>query len=212
MAAGMLTSVGLIMVSGVVGGLAAIMVGRSANTFVFLFLLAILTALLGFSIRNQRFSLIVWVLIVLILLCQLAVRVKYFVLLGISWSVAGQWLNVSLYAAVLSLLLPVAFGLLLAKRHGLLTMLFTIGMIYISFQILIDVNYNVSDRIGDTLWFVAYQALIPLLVTVIAPLWFLRTQSSLSRVGGILTLVGLAVNIDLIIIGLSYGGELDLII
>ncbi len=91
-------------------------------------------------------------------------------------------------------------------------MLFTIGMIYISFQILIDVNYNVSDRIGDTLWFVAYQALIPLLVTVIAPLWFLRARSSLSRVGGILTLVGLAVKIDLIIIGLSYGGELDLII
>jgi hypothetical protein len=212
MAAGMLTSVGLIIVSGVIGGLTAIMVGRSANTIVLLILLAILTTLLGFSMRTQRVSLFVWVLITLIILCQLAVRLKYFVLLGVSWSVAGQWLNISLYAAVIALLLPVAFGQLLAKRHGLLTMLFAIGMIYVSFQILIDVNYKVSDQIGDTLEFVAYKALIPFLFTVIAPLWFLRARSSLSRVGGMLTLVGLAVIIDLIIIGLSYGGKLDLII
>lgn len=212
MAVGMLTSIGLMIVTGGLGGLAAIMVGRSANTFVLFILLAIMTTLLVFSMRPQRVSLFVWVLIALIILCQLAMRVKYFVLLGVSWSVAGQWLNISLYAAVIGLLLPVVFGLLLAKRHGLLTMLFTIGVIYVSFQILIDVNSKVSDQIGDTLGFSAYKALIPLLFTVIAPLWFLRARSSFSRVGGMLTLVGLAVIIDLIVVGLSYGGELDLII
>jgi hypothetical protein len=212
MAAGFLTSVGLMMVSGVVGGLAGIMVGSSANSVVVIILLAILAALLAFPIRTQSVSPVVWVLVALILLCQLAVRIKYFVLMGLPWSVAFQWLNISLYAAVIALLLPVAFGLLLAKRHGLLTMLFAIGMIYGSFQILIDVNYKVSDQIGGTLEFVAYKALIPFVFTVIAPLWFLRAQSSLSRLGGMLTLVGSAVIVDLVIIGFSYGGELDLVI
>lgn len=212
MAAGFLTSVVLMMVSGVVGGLAGIMVGSSANSVVVIIILAILAAVLAFPMRTQSVSPVVWVLVVLILLCQLAVRIKYFVLLGLSWSVAFQWLNISLYAAIIALLLPVAFGLLLAKRYGLLTMLFTIGMIYVSFQILIDVNYKVSDQIGGTLEFVVYKALIPLVFTVIAPLWFLRAQSSLSRVGGMLTLVGLAVIVDLVIIGFSYGGELDLVI
>ena len=212
MAAGFLTSVGLMMVSGVVGGLAGIMVGSSANSVVVIILLAILAAVLAFPMRTQSVSPVVWVLVALILLCQLAVRIKYFVLLGLSWSVAFQWLNISLYAAIIALLLPVAFGLLLAKRYGILTMLFTIGMIYVSFQILVDVNYKVSDQIGGTLEFVVYKALIPLVFTVIAPLWFLRAQSSLSRVGGMLTLVGLAVIVDLVIIGFSYGGELDLVI
>ena len=92
MAAGMLTSVGLMIVSGVIGGLAAIMVGKSANTVVLLLLLVTLITLLGFSIRTQHVPTFVWVLLTLIILCQLAVRVKYFVLLGVSWSVAGQWL------------------------------------------------------------------------------------------------------------------------
>ena len=113
---------------------------------------------------------------------------------------------------MIALLLPVALGLCLAQRYGLPTMLFVIGMIYVGFQILIDVNYKVSDQIGGTLGFVAYKALIPLLFTVIAPLWFLRARSSRSRVGGVLALVGLAVILDLVVVGLSYGGDLPLII
>ncbi len=42
MAAGMLTSVSLVVVSGVICGLAAILVGSSANTLVVIILLAIL--------------------------------------------------------------------------------------------------------------------------------------------------------------------------
>ena len=212
MASGMLASVGLMLASGVIGGLAAIIAGKSANTFVLPILLAILITLLRFSMRTQRVPVFVWVLLALIIMCQLAVRVKYFVLLGVSWSVAGQWLNISLYAAVIALLLPVVLGLFVANRYGLLTMLFVIGMIYVSFQILIDVNYKVSDHIGDTLGFVAYKTLIPFLFTVIAPLWFLRARSDLSRVGGMLILVGLAVIIDLLVVGWSYAGELPLII
>jgi len=212
MAVGMLTSVGLILASGVIGGLAAIIAGKSANTFVLLILLATLTTLLGFSLRTQRVPVFVWVLFALIILCQLAVRIKYFILLGVSWSVACQWLNISLYAAVIALLIPVVLGQFVAQRYGLLTMLFIIGMIFASFQILIDVNYKVSDQIGGSLGFSAYKALIPVLFTVIAPLWFLRARSALSRIGGMLTLVGFAVIIDLLVVGLSYAGELPLII
>jgi hypothetical protein len=212
MAAGLLTSVGLTIASGVIGGLGAILVGESANGLVLLVLLATLVALLRFSVRTRRVSLLAWVLFAVIVVCQLAVRVKYFVLLGVSWSVAGQWLSISLYAVVIGLLLPVALGLCLAQRYGQLTMLFVIGMIYLGFQLLIDVNHKVSDQIGGTLGFVAYQALIPLLFTVIAPLWFLRARSSRSRVGGLLAPVGLAVILDLVVVGLSYAGDLPPII
>ena len=212
MASGMLASVGLVLASGVIGGLVAIIAGKSANTFVLPILLVILITLFRFSMRNQCVPVFVWILLALIIMCQLAVRVKYFVLLGVSWSVAGQWLNISLYAVVIALLLPVVLGLFVANRYGLLTMLFIIGMIYVSLQILININYKVNDHIGDTLGFVAYKTLIPFLFTVMAPLWFLRARSDLSRVGGMLILVGLAVIIDLLVVGWSYAGELPLII
>jgi hypothetical protein len=212
MAIGMLASVGLMLASGVIGGLIAIIAGKSANTLVLLILLTTLITLLGFSMRTRKVPKFVWVFFALIIICQLAVRIKYFVLLGVSWSVAGQWLNISLYAVVIALLLPVVLGLLVAKQYGLLTMLFVIGMIYVGFQILIDVNYKVSDHIGGSLEFVAYKTLIPFLFTVIAPLWFLRARTALNRVGGMLTLVGLAVITDLLIVGLSYAGDLPLII
>ncbi len=212
MGVGMLISTGLVILSGVLGGLGAIIIGKLANVFVLFILLTLLIILLGIALRGRRLSPLVWLLISLIILCQLAVRVKYFVQFGVSWSVAGQWLNISLYAVVIALLLPVAFGLVLAKRYCLFAMLFVIGMIYASFQILIDVNYKVSDQIGGDTAFVVYKAWIPFLFTVAAPLWFLRARTSIQRICGLLILVGLAVILDLLIVGCSYGGELDRII
>jgi hypothetical protein len=212
MAVGMLTTIGLTIAAGLVGGLAAIISGQSTNTVMLLILLTILIVLLRFSLRHQKVSRVVWLLLALIVMCQLAVRIKYFTLLGVSWSVVGQWLTISLYAAVIALLLPVTLGLLLAKQHGLLAILFTIGMIYVSFQILIDVNTKVSNHIGNTFTLVAYKVLIPLLFTICAPLWFLRARTSLCRLGGMLILIGFAVIIDLLVVGWSYAGELPLII
>lgn len=212
LAAGMLLSIGITIVSGVIGGLASMIVGKSANLFALVLLLAILTALLLYLKRTQHIPMYIWILIAVIILCQLVVRIKYFILVGVSWSVAGQWLNISLYAAVITLLLPVMTGLLPAKRHGLIAMLFVIGMIYGSFQMLIDVNYKVSDHIGNGILYMLYKALIPFFFTVVTPIWFLLARTSSSRLRGMLTLVGLTVIADLIIVGLSYAGELDLII
>jgi hypothetical protein len=212
MAIGMLTSIGLTIASGLVGGLTAILVGQSVTTIVLLIFGGLLIVLLRFSWQHQRVPQVVWGLITLIVLCQLAVRLKYFTLPGVSWSVAVQWLNISLYAVVMALLLPVALGQIMAKKHGLLAILFTIGMIYVNFQILIDVNSKVSDHVGDSFALVAYKALIPLIFTIAAPLWFLRASTPRRRVGGMLTLIGSAVIIDLLIVGWSYAGELPAII
>lgn len=211
MAVGMLTSIGLAIASGVMGGLAAILLGESANLFVLLLFLAALVILLRLSLRGQPVSLLTWVLFAVIVACQLAVRVKYFFIFGGSWSVAGQWLNISLYAVMVALLLPVAIGLRLAPRYRLSALLFVIGAIYVGFQLLIDVNYKVSGQIGGTPGFSVYKALIPLLFTVVAPLWFLRAQSLHSRVGGMLAVAGLAVILDLVVVGWAYG-DLPLII
>jgi hypothetical protein len=212
MAAGMLTSISLIIATGVIGGLASLLLGSLANVLVLLFLLAVLVILLAVSGRDLHLSPLTWVLLAAVIVCQLATRLKYFVYFSVSLPVAGQWLNISLYAAVTALLLPVAIGFRLAQRHGQSVMLFVIGMIYMGFQILIDVNHKVSDQLGGTVGFLAYKALIPLVFTVISPLWFLRVRSSSSRIGGLLAFVGLAILLDLVIVGWAYNGTLPLII
>jgi hypothetical protein len=145
-------------------------------------------------------------------LSQLIVRIKYYLFLGLIWSVAGEWIIISLYAAVIALLIPVLLGTLLAKKYGQGTILFVMGMMYITFQILLDVNSKVSDHIGYTFWFFVYKALIPFLFTVVSPLWFLRARSAINRIRGLLALVGLTVLLDLLVVGFSYAGELPLII
>jgi len=182
LAIGMLASTGIVIASGVVGGLSAVIAGKSANIFVLLILLVILTILLSIYKRSQRISPLVWMLFATIVLCQLTVRIKYFVLFGMSLSVVSQWLSISLYAALMGLMLPVVLGTLLSKRYGYQTMLFVIGMIFVSFQILIDVNYKVSAQIGGTQEFIIYKASIPFLITVLTPLWYLRAQTLYSRI------------------------------
>jgi hypothetical protein len=212
MAAGMLASAGLTMASGVAGGLVAIGVGAAANGVVLVVLWAALVAILGVPAQGQRVPPLVWALLAAVVACQLGTRVKYFALFGVSWPVVGQWLSISLYSTAIALLLPVALGWPLARQHGPPAMLFALGMIYGGFQLLIDVNDRVSGRIGDTPGFVAYKVLIPLLFTVIAPLWFLRARRPAGQLGGLLALVGLAMILDLVVVGWSYGGDLPPII
>ena len=205
MAAGMLASMGLTVASGILGGLASTLVGLSANVIVLLMLLVTQVAIFISLMQGRHISWHVWMLIVLIAACQLAVRVKYFVLFGLSWSTAGDWLSISLYSAATGLLLPVTFGMYPARKHGRLAMLFAIGMIYMGIQLLIDVNQKVSAVMGDNPGFLTYKAMTPFLFSILAPLWFLRARSNLSRLMGLLLLSGLAVALNLSIVGVSYG-------
>ncbi len=205
MAAGMFASIGLSVAAGVIGGLASMLLGDSARELVLLLFCLALIVLWLMSARSQRVDRSIWGLLIAIVVCQLIVRVKYFVLFGVSWPVAGQWLRISLYAAISVLLLPIAIGWRVAPRYGAVTLLLVIGLIYPGFQPLIDVNRAVSSQLGDSLGFIIYQAIIPLLFTVCAPLWWLRARSARSRAVGGLVLIGLAVLLDLVIVGWAYG-------
>lgn len=209
MAAGMLTAMGVTILSGVIGGVLALLTGAPGNAFVWAIFLAGGLALLRLWGPVPRLA---WLFLAGVIACQMLVRIKYFVFFGLSWPVAGQWLNISLYAATLALLLPVAIGLYPARRYGPAALLFVIGMIYTSFQLLIDVNQKVSGQIGAGLGLALYRAFIPLLFTVVAPAWFVRASTARSRTLGLLAWVGASVLLDLIIVGLSYNGELPEII
>ena len=212
MAAGMLTSLCLTVTSGVLGGIASLLAGQSANLLVLPLFLAVLIILLILFLQGRCISALDWTLFGIIIIFQLAVRIKYFFLFGLSWSIAGQWLSISLYAVVVALLFPLILGLRLARKYGPPALLFTVGMIFMSFQILIDVNHKVSDQIGGTAEFFVYQALIPLFFTVFAPLWFMRARSSQNRIIGMSVITGLAVILDLVVVGLSYQGTLPMMI
>ena len=211
MAAGMLASMGLTIVSGALGGLGSIIAGQSTNNFVLLVLLITLLVIFKYLMQGRRFSWHVWALVMLIVACQLAVRIKYFTLFGLTWSTTGDWISISLYSTVTGLLLPVALGLFPARRHGLLAMLFAIGMIYMGVQLLIDVNQKVSFVMPEGPAFTTYKVLTPLLFTVVAPLWFLRAGTSRKRLTGLLVISGISLIFNLTVVGVSYS-DLPLII
>lgn len=209
---GMLAAQALMVIVSIAGGLIAILTGTAVHTVVLLALLITFVLLLVSYPDRGSLTPLAWGLLFLIILCQLAVRIKYFVELGYSWSVLGQWLSISLYAAMIGLLLPVFMGMFVARRYGYLALLFIVGMIFVGFQNLIDVNEKVSDQIGSKEILLIYKILIPLLFTVLAPLWYVRFRSSIGRLGGLLALIGLAVLVNLLTVGVSYRGELPVII
>ena len=124
MVLGMLSALVLTITSGVIAGLAALLLGKAANGLVLL-----LHSLFWgrSSARISEFLGLSGGLCALVIGCQLAVRIKYFMLFGVSWSVVVQWLNISLYAAIIALLLPVVLGWYLARRFGLATSCLSLG-------------------------------------------------------------------------------------
>jgi len=211
-AAGFLTAFSLTIVSGLIGGVMAIVVDKGANSIVLLIFAIWFVALLFTSLRGRPQRPLVWILLALIILCQLAVRLDLFDQYGLSWPVVGEWLNVSLYSAVIALLIPLGLGLCLSPRYGRIAILFVLGMVYLGFHILLDVNAKVSDQTGGTFWFSVYQAMIPFLFTVIAPFLFLRARETVGRLFGLLSPVAFAVILDLLVVGWSYDGALPRII
>ena len=136
----------------------------------------------------------------LVVVCNILVRVKNFILVDVSWSVAHGVISVGLWAAALALL-PVVIGIPLARRHGKFAVLFVVGSTYMAFQSLINVDQQVRINLNSSTGFIAYMVLIPLLFTVIAPLWYLRTEPMRAKMGGLLALTGVAVAANIIVSG-----------
>jgi hypothetical protein len=190
--------------SGLFGGLAALIVGGSGSTVVLLLFWIMILALLVKNLGGQHLPAMSWFVFGLIVICQLAVRLKYFALFGFSWSVMWQWLNVSLFSAG-TLLLPLAIGICLARHYGQATVLFLIGATYLGFQTLSDNGGHVSAQVGSGLTLAFYLLLPPLFFTLLAPLCFTRARSSRIRLVGSLVLIGLALVFDILFSGLVRG-------
>jgi hypothetical protein len=209
LAAGILSAQGLSFVAGMIGGLAALIVGASNQELVMVILLAAFVILWA-PRRQPPLPGYANLFVVLIILCHLIVRLKYFGLYGFSQEVALQWFSISMYAALNALLLPIAITRLFAPLHGHFAILFMLGMFYGNFQLLIDVNNVVSGVLENTIWMNLYRLLIPFLLTLGAPLWLVRTASASRRRVGLLTIIGLALVINFGVVGWSYQGALPL--
>jgi hypothetical protein len=211
MAVGILVSFGLFILVGIIGGLISILAGKMVDVSLAIFLWVTLFVLLITFFRKQTVPRNTLLLISLITFFQLLMRVKYFILFGVSWNIAIEWFAVSMYSSAIALLLPIIIALPLIRKHGKWSILYGIGSVFMGFQQLIDIYQKVSDQIGGTFWFFAYKLIIPLLFIVLATLWFFLVKKDRFRFTGLLIWVGFAVTTDIVIVGISYQ-ELPLII
>jgi len=203
MASGFLTGAGLSTALSVLGAILSVVTHTTVDPSSWLFLSlpwVVMLFVITFSLRGQHISGQVWILMALVVVCNILVRVKNFILVDVSWSVAHGVISVGLWAAALALL-PVVIGIPLARRHGKFAILFVVGSTYMAFQSLINVDQQVRVNFNSSTGFIAYMVLIPLLFTIIAPLWYLRTGPMRAKMGGLLTLTGVAVAANIIVSG-----------
>jgi len=140
----------------------------------------------------------------LISLCCVLVRVKYFVLYGISQSILWEMLGISLWAAG-TLILPIMLIWVMPRRFGSLTILYAAGATFIWYQILIDNGYKVSASIDSdgVLW--AYHIIVRLLFVVIGPWLFLRLSGMRKKLLGLILCMCASVVINIAFSGLVRG-------
>jgi hypothetical protein len=152
--------------------------------------------------RNRRsFSAKTRLLLGLIILFAFIVRLKYCILEGVSWPTTQEVVTLALMS-VGDLLLIVAAGSLLTPRHGLRTMLFVIGGMYLWFQTLMDPGQNLSAVFGGTPNWILYQALIPFVVVVIATLGYLLQQDPGKSLLCAMVSIGAAIGVTFILLGI----------
>ncbi|MBN1430886.1 MAG: hypothetical protein JXB07_21125 [Anaerolineae bacterium] len=99
-------------------------------------------------------------------------------------SISFLFVASSSFLFLFELLLPVAIGLLLARRQGLDALLFAIsGMTF--FQVSFDVDYHFAFISGNIPAVTVYNIVWRLLVFVVAPMWMVRARTDRSRLLGI---------------------------
>jgi hypothetical protein len=145
-----------------------------------------------------------WLLAVTIVLCNILVRVKYFVLFGVSWSVLWEMLGVSLWSAG-TLLLPIIAVGVLARKYGASTILFAVGATFAWYQVLIDNAYKVSGNIGSSELFLVYLIVVRFMFIVIGPWLFLRVKGTHRQLFGLIGSICASVAINILISGIVRG-------
>jgi hypothetical protein len=208
MAVGILFGISQPVVLGTIGVLVSLVTGTppspASSPFV-LVLPWIGIAVLSFYIKqNSQHVSRTWFLAVTTVLCNILVRVKYFILIGVSWSVLWEMLGVSLWSAG-TLLLPIIAAGVLARKYGAPAILFAVGATFAWYQVLIDNAYKISGNIGSSELFWVYLIVVRFLFIVIGPWLFLRAKRTQRQLFGLIGSICASVAINIMISGIVRG-------
>jgi hypothetical protein len=207
-AVGVLLTTVLIILSGIFGGIATFIVGSadvSLSIATIVVWLVILCIIFHFWSQKQfSFPPTIWLVTVSIIVCNFLVRIKYFYLFDLSWSVIGDVTRIALWSAAM-LLLPVIIGMYLARWFGLTTVLFAVGTTFMWFQIIVDNAGRVSGNIHNPLLLAGYLMLTPVLATIVGPILYLRAKRAGYSLQGLLITTGVAVGANVVISGIVRG-------
>jgi hypothetical protein len=208
MAIGLLLGIAQPVVLGIIGVLVALVTGTPPSPASSPFVLALpwigIAVLSLYLKQDRKASSRTWLLAAVIVLCCILVRVKYFILLGVSWSILWEMLGVSLWSAG-TLLLPIIAVGPLARRYGAPTSLFAVGAIFAWYQVLIDNAYKVSGNIGSSELFWVYLIVVRFLFIVIGPWLFLRAKGTRRQLFGLIGSICASVAINIMISGIVRG-------
>jgi hypothetical protein len=208
MAVGILLGISQPVVLGTIGVLVALVTGTQPSPASSPFVLVLpwigIAALSLYIKQNSQHGSRTWLLALTIVLCNILVRVKYFILFGVSWSVFWEMLAVSLWSAG-TLLLPIIAVGVLAHKYGASAILFAVGATFAWYQVLIDNAYKVSGNIGSSELFWVYLVVVRFLFIVIGPLLFLHAKGTHRRLFALIGSICTSVAINIMISGIVRG-------
>jgi hypothetical protein len=142
-----------------------------------LWLLAAIVALVVCQRRGIRIPGLVWVLLGLMIAVGAVEVVALTANHGFFW---GYLL--SALAPAGGILLPVAIGLLLARRNGMLAGLFVLAAGFVLAEWTLEPTYG----LWNTHWAIFLPAIQSILLLLVSPLWVLRSRSMRGRIWGLL--------------------------
>jgi hypothetical protein len=143
-----------------------------------LWLLAAIAAFVVYRRRGMHIPDLVWILLCLMIAVG---AVETAVLTATDGAFFWSYLLVSLAPAG-GILLPVAVGLLLARRSGVLAGLFVVAAGFVLVDWMLDPTYG----LWNTHWAIVLPAIQSILLLIISPLWVLRSCSMRGRIWGLL--------------------------
>jgi len=156
-----------------------------------LWLLAAIVVLIVCQRRGIRIPILVWILLGLMIAVGAVEVVALTANHGFFW---GYLL--SALAPAGGILLPVAVGLLLARRNGVLAGLFVLAAGFVLMEWTLEPTYG----LWNTHWTIVLPAIQSILLLIISPLWVLRSRSMRGRIWGLLLPVFVALTSIVIIV------------